>query len=294
MTPRHLDRRAFLARVGLLGAAVGAGGGIFARDASAQLENPLPTLVDALRPVLAELARDTLNGLCAFVVPGPDAYSVAQGTPRAEPGWAEAKTADFLIEALDNFVPFPDRLAQPFAAAVAQGMAGGAPLPGIEQLPVQAATLDEALAALLENDETIPLSLSIAGMLNLLATRVNPAAVNGMFLSPFARLSYAEKAQVFELLETSDSDLIAMLDAEFPEPSKHAVSGLLKFVGGALLEFVGYGAMSEWAVLDADRTLTAEPVGWQISGYLAHVGGRPVEGWDDLKGYYQGRTEVHD
>ncbi|GAA5126019.1 hypothetical protein [Haloechinothrix salitolerans] len=286
-----LDRRTFLARIGLLGAAVGTGG-LVPANATAQTVNPLPDLVALLRPVLAELARDTLNGLTAFVFPGPDEYSAAQGTPRDEPGAAEAKTTEFMIAALDNFVPFPDRLAQPIAAAVATGTAdSGIPLPGIEQLPQETATLDDALGALLENDATIPLSLSIAGMLNLVATQVNPAAVNGAFLSPFARLSYTDKAQVFQRIEQANSDLVAMLDAEFPEPSKDAVSGLLKFVGGALLEFVAYGSLTEWAVLTEDKRLTARPVGWDLTGYLPDG---PVEGWDDFKGYYQGRREVHD
>lgn len=288
---RHLDRRTFLARIGLLGAAAGAGG-LFPPPAMAQSPSPLPDLVEQLRPILAELARDTLNGLTAFVFPGPDEYSAAQGTPREEPGAMEARTTDFMIAALDNFVPFPDRIAQPMAAAVATGTAdSGIPLPGIEQLPLQAATLDEALSALLENDATIPLSLAIAGMLNLVATQVNPAAVNGAFLSPFARLSYAEKAQVFQRIEQANSDLVAMLDAEFAEPSKDAVSGMLKFVGGALLEFVAYGSFTEWAVLTEDKELTARPVGWDLASYLPNG---PVEGWDDFRGYYQGRTEVHD
>ncbi len=292
MALHPLDRRAFLARIGLLSAAAGAPA-LFAPPAVAQPPNPLPDLVALLRPILAELARDTLNGLTAFVFPGPDEYSAAQGTPREEPGAAEAESTDFMIAALDNFVPFPDRLAQPIAAAVATGTAdSGIPLPGIEQLPLQAATLDEALAALLENDATIPLSLSIAGMLNLVATQVNPAAVNGAFLSPFARLSYAEKAQVFQRIEVANSDLVAVLDAQFPEPSKDAVSGLLKFVGGALLEFVAYGSMTEWAVFDPERKeLTGRPVGWDLASYLPDG---PVEGWDDFQGYYQGRTEVHD
>lgn len=77
MAPTHLDRRAFLARIGLLGAAVGTGG-LFPATATAQ--NPLEDLVALLRPVLATLAEDTINGLSAFVFPGPDDYSAAQGT----------------------------------------------------------------------------------------------------------------------------------------------------------------------------------------------------------------------
>ncbi|MGH3451708.1 MAG: hypothetical protein ACRDQW_13485 [Haloechinothrix sp.] len=288
-----LDRRAFLARIGLLGAVVGTSG-LLPRLASAQVDNPvLPEAVDLLRPVLAELARDTMNGLTVFVCPGPDAYSAAQGTPREEPGAMEAETPDFMLASLDNFVPFPDELARPIGAALATGLAdSGIPLPGIEMLPQELATLDKAFAAFLRNDATIPLSFPVAGMLNMVATQVNPLAVNGAFLSPFARLSYAEKARVFELIEGPDADLIATFDVHFPEPLRNSVSGLLRFVGGALLEFANFGSYTEFAVFDAaSKQLTGRPVGWQLSGYQPDG---PVEGWDDLIGYYQGRTEVSD
>ncbi|GAB3500930.1 hypothetical protein [Amycolatopsis cihanbeyliensis] len=291
-----LARRAFLARIGLLGAAVGAGG-LLPRSALAAVPaaegDPLSGVVGLLRPVLAELSRDTLNGLTVFVVPGKDRYSAAQGTPSDTPGALEAEGTDFLMNALDNFVPFPDQLAKPIGAALATGLADtGVELPGLDLLPVQLGTLDKALRALLENDATLPLSLPIASTLNLLATQVNPLAVNGPFLSPFARLSYAEKARVFQLLEGPDSDLVALLDVHFPEPLKHSVSGLLKFLGGALIEFATFGAYTEYAVFD-ERTkqLTGRPVGWQLTGYQPDG---PVEGWDDFIGYYQGRTEVHD
>ncbi|PXY27611.1 hypothetical protein [Prauserella muralis] len=291
-----LGRRAFLARLGLLGA-VGAGGllsrGALAAPAANAQTDALPGLVALLRPVLAELARDTLNGLSVFALPGPDPYSAAQGTPSDTPGAMEARTTDFLIEALDNFVPFPDQLARPAGAALATGLADtGIELPGTDLLPGELATLDKALAALLENDATLPLSFPISGLLNLLATQVNPLAVNGPFLSPFARLNYAEKARAFELLEGPDSDLVALLDVQFPEPLKASVSGLLKFVGGALIEFASFGSYTEYAVFDrGTRQLTGRPVGWQLTGYQPDG---PVEGWDDFIGYYQGRTEVHD
>jgi hypothetical protein len=291
-----LGRRAFLARIGVLGAAIGTGG-LLARSAlepAAAAGNPLlPPVVQLLRPVLAQLARDTMNSLAVFALPGPDAYSKAQGTPSPTPGAMEAKAPDFLLDALDNFVPFPDELARPVAAAMATGLAGtGIRLPGLDLLPVQLGTLDGALRWMLQNDETLPLSLPIASMLNLLATQVNPLSVNGLFLSPFARLSYADKAKVFELVETTDSDLVALLDVQFPEPLKESVSGLLKFVGGALIEFAHFGAYSEYAVFDArSKKLTARPVGWRLTGYQPNG---TVEGWDDFIGYYQGRTEVHD
>jgi hypothetical protein len=294
--PPPLSRRAFLARIGVLGAALG-GGGLLARSMLAPAEaatNPLlPTTVDLIRPVLAELARDTLNGLTVFAMPGPDPYSRTQGTPSSTPGAIEAGATDFIINSLDNFVPFPDAVAQPVGAALVTGLAdSGIALPGLEVLPVELRRLDRALAAYLQSDEAMPLSFPIAGLLNLMATQVNPLAVNGPHLSPFARLSYAEKAQAFELIERTDSDLVALLDVQFPEPLKSSVSGLLKFVGGALIEFATFGAYGESAVYDkVSRSLRARPVGWTHTGYQPNG---PVEGWDDFIGYYQGRQKVSD
>lgn len=292
-----LGRRTFLARLGLLGA-VGAGG-LLTREtlapqaAAAAPGDPLSGVVEALRPVLAELARDTLNGLSVFTMPGPDPYSRAQGTPSDTPGAMEAGTTDFLIDALDNFVPMPDEVVRPVATALATGLSDtGIALPGTELVPAELATLDKALATVLQGDATIPLSLPIAALLNLLATQVNPAAVNGPFVSPFARLTYAEKARAFALLEDANSDLVAVLDVRLPEPLKGSVSGLLKFVGGALIEFATFGSYSEYAVFDAKtKQLTGRPVGWRLTGYQPDG---PVEGWDEFIGYYQGRTEVHD
>jgi len=294
--PPPLSRRAFLARIGVLGAALG-GGGLLARSVLAPADaatNPLlPPTVDLIRPVLAELARDTLNGLTVFAMPGPDPYSCTQGTQSSTPGAIEAGATDFIINSLDNFVPFPDAVAQPIGAALVTGLADSRiALPGLEVLPVELRRLDRALSAYLQSDEALPLSFPIAGLLNLMATQVNPLAVNGPHLSPFARLSYAEKAQAFELIERTDSDLVALLDVQFPEPLKASVSGLLKFVGGALIEFATFGAYGESAVYDeVNRTLRARPVGWNHTGYQPNG---PVEGWDDFIGYYQGRQEVHD
>jgi hypothetical protein len=67
----------------------------------------------------ADLTRDTLNGLVAFVVPGPDAYSVAQGQSTAEPGGIDAGTTALLIETADRYAGASQTSGVPGAAAVA-------------------------------------------------------------------------------------------------------------------------------------------------------------------------------
>jgi hypothetical protein len=289
-----LDRRFFLARVGVLGALAGAGAvapGLLTGPAAAQPLAAGNPLLDVVRRLLAELSRDTLNGLAVFVAPGPDAYSRAQGTPRTEPGAMEARTPDFLMEALDSFVSAPDQLVTPVTAALTNGLADvPIALPADLSLPLlNINQLDDAVRLLLRNDESVPLSLVIALLLNVLATQVNPAAVSGPFLSPFSRLSFEEKAKAFELLEGPDAQLVAALDNEVPEPLRGTVSGLMQFVGGALLEFSAFGTYCEWAKFDPKTlSVTDTPVGWKISGY--DVGA--VDGWDEFKGYYQGRRKV--
>jgi hypothetical protein len=129
--------------------------------------------------------------------------------------------------------------------------------------------------------------------LNLLATQVSPTSVQpGSALGPFSRLTYAQKAQAFKLLEETQSDLVSALDLQVPAPLRGSVSGLLKFVGGSLLEFAAFGNFTEWAVFDhATRQLTGRPVGWELSGYSPNG---VVDGWDEFKGYYQNRRQVAD
>jgi hypothetical protein len=68
--------------------------------------------------VAQELVRETLDGLVAFVVPGPDAYSVAQGESTAEPGGIAAGITEALITAFDLAQPAPPQ-GPPSSAAVA-------------------------------------------------------------------------------------------------------------------------------------------------------------------------------
>jgi hypothetical protein len=55
----------------------------------------------------ADLVRDTFNGLVAFVVPGPDGYSVAQGVTTADPGGIAADITNVLIQSFNSLLPSP-------------------------------------------------------------------------------------------------------------------------------------------------------------------------------------------
>lgn len=306
MAISDLSRRAFLARIGVLGASATLlpscawpGAEPEAAGVAASELLGLGAIVNLLRPVLTQLSRDTWNGFIAFSLPGQDAYSRAQGTPRPEPGGIEAQGTDFFIDNLDRFLPFPDELVRPAARSLVTAL-HDLPLPPLPLLGnllppivVPLGVLSDAVFAILANDEATPLSLPAALLLNFAATEVNPASLNGAFLSPFARLSVRDKARALELIEVSNSDLVALLDAQIAEPLKASVSGLLKFLGGSLYEFAAFGSMGESRRYDPQtRTLTGRPVGWQLTGFLPD--NQPGDGWDQLLGYYQNRREVTD
>ena len=214
-----LDRRQFLVRAGVIGAA------------AALWQVPgLLRVRGWYEPAYAQepnLVRDTLNGLVAFIWPGDDEYSTAQGDSRDGPGAIAADTTTILIQSLDEFLPAPD---------------GPGPL---------------------ANDETVPLSGGIANLLNVVAATVNPVAAGGPFPSHFSRLSAEEKAQVFSTLETDNG----IPDNELPEPftattgNFRFVAGILPgFV--AFLAFNEWHAYDP-----ETRTLTKRPIGWDHSGY---------------------------
>jgi hypothetical protein len=286
LDPYLLDRRQFLARVGVLSATFGLFGPTALRtlpSAGAQ--------IDPVSMVLRELSRDTFSGLCAFCVPGADPYSVAQGVHVPGEGAIDARTTEFLLNAADFFVPLPDGVARAVVSGLrTSSVDTGFPIPPELLGPVLdlARTVDDEIVSLLANDEAIPLSLVFALTMNFYATRVNPLAVNGAFLSPFARLTWAEKAAAWEMFETADPDVVNAIDSALPEPASETVSGILRFAAGALLEFGAFGTYGEYSTFDpATSKLTAEPVGHRISKYT-----RATAGWDDFKGYWKGRTEA--
>jgi hypothetical protein len=218
-----VSRRSFLRRAGLFGAALAT------VDLTALLDGQ--GLLSTAAAQSTDLTFDTLSGLVAFVIPGNDAYSIAQGERADGPGGIAAGATEALIAGLDRYVPLTT--------------VGGS--------------------------ASLPASGGVAVLLNQYAQRVNPAATGGAFPSAFARLSFAEKAKVFELFES--------------DPALDATE--VRFVAGILPGFVAFVGFSETAVRQPGHTLSGPPVGWKI----AHYGG-PAEGHAELRGYYRGHRSA--
>lgn len=159
-----------------------------------------------------DLVHDTFNGLFAFVVPGPDAYSIAQGVTANDPGGVDAGATDAFIATVDLSTPFVPHF-----------------------------------------------SATVAALLNGLALAVNGAAA-GAFPSPFARLSYAEKTAVFQIMDGNPS---------------------FSVLAGVLPGFVAFFVYSEAGTFDpATRSMTGRPLGWTLSNYEGVADGR-----DEFLGY---------
>jgi hypothetical protein len=174
------------------------------------------------------VTEDTFKGVVAFMVPGDDAYSVAQGETVAGPGGIASGVVPFLIATIDRGI---------------HGSFGGV-------------------------GAGVPVSQGIAALLNQTALTVDPAAANGGFLSPFARLSFAQKGQVFARLDEEGRD------------------NTVGLVAAALTALTALMCYSEVAVYDpTSRRLERRPVGWTMSGY-----GGVVEGRAEFRGYWRGRT----
>ena len=144
-------------------------------------------------------------------------------------------------------------------------------------------------AELLGNDGAVPLSLLFALFMNFEASVVNPAALLGPFpTSPFANLTHADKAKVFERIERTDTDLIATLD---DQPARAAAQRDLRHPQVRRRDAAGVRGLH--AVHRVRRLRPCEaapcrarPVGWEITKYLP---GRttPVDGRNDFIGYYK-------
>src|SRR5882724_165686 len=209
--PRRISRRGFLGNIALITAAL-----TLARATEFLTSRGW---VQAAEVVTADLLHDTFNGLLAFIVPGPDDYSVAQGVSTVELGGVDIGVTDILIATLDETTPFVPQF-----------------------------------------------SATVAAILNNIALVVNPSPP-GTFLSPFACLSFAEKAAVFQIMDGTES---------------------LKPLPGVLPPFVAFFCYSEAAVFDpVTRSLTGDPIAWHLSNYQGVADGR-----NELLGYFENRRRV--
>lgn len=184
-----------------------------------------------------DAARDTFCGLAAFVLPGDDAYSVAQGLTASGPGAVDAGAVGPVMAMLDRFV---------------------------------------AASAIGADRVAIPVSSAVALLLDDFAVQVAPLAVRGAFVSPFARLSFADKGRALRLL---DEDQVI-----------GDVIGETRYLSGLLVSLVAFMAFSEAPVFDpVTRGLRGAPVGWQLCSYDG-----PARGHAEFRGYFQGRKRVRD
>jgi hypothetical protein len=282
-------RRDFIVRSGILGAALAIGWvpGTRFPAALAQTADDLP--ISTIAKLLEALARDTFDGFASMVVPGHDAYSVAQGVSAVGPGAIDAGVSTMLMNTFDHFIALPDLALANIAVALSTGLAS--PPLSLPSALASVATpltnqLDHALRKFTENSQAIPVSVVLALALNQAAVAVNPAAVSGRFVSPFARLSFDEKLAAMETLETADAGVVETIDAELPDSETGSASGLIRFAANAIFSFAAFGAYAEQAVFDpVDRRLTGRPVGWSTTGYQPDG---PVIGWDEFRGYFRG------
>jgi hypothetical protein len=124
-------------------------------------------VADAAAAATPDLVTDTLSGLVAFVVPGPDADSVAQGVSTAEPGGIDAFATPALIAGLTFAQP-----AQPLASMVAsllnlvaQGVDPGAAGPFASPFANLAYPETAAVLDVLEHDDAFAQLRSLFGIL---------------------------------------------------------------------------------------------------------------------------------
>ena len=286
------DRRSFLARASLLGAVVAAGTASPALSGtSAGLVGRARAQGSSLLDAVEAFSLDTMRGLCVMVLPGPDAWSRQQGTPRPGPGPVEAGGGEFMKDLFDGYLGMGDQLSRPLALGVGEALSdlGVRTEPFLGLGEPEARRLDELLGYVY-SDRVLPLSLPVALLLNLGALLADPASVAGPLGSPFSRLSMTGKCRVLAAIEGPVPELITIIDGSLPVPLRGSASGFLRFAGGILLEGTAFGVYSEMNAYDpATRRVEPRPVSWDLTGY------RPdglVDGHPEFLGYYQDRTEV--
>lgn len=195
--------------------------------------------------------------LGSALLAGATAALVQSKSFSAGRGWlaaAKAATLDATHDTFNGLLSFvvPGSDVYSVAQGVSTAEPGG----------VDAGATDVLIATVDESTPFIPsFSAQVAAILNGLALSVNSA--DGTFVSPFARLSFAEKAEVFQIMDATEA---------------------LEPLGGVLPPFVAFFCYSEAGAFNpAARVLTGNPLGWQLSSYQGISDGR-----DEFLGYFRG------
>src|SRR5262249_16409095 len=108
--PHLASRREFI------GSVLSAGAAAAVLHASRFLE--ARRLLESAADAPTDLVHDTFSGLLAFIVPGSDADSLAQGVHTAEHGGVDAGATGVLIATIDDSTPFIPRFSAVVAATL--------------------------------------------------------------------------------------------------------------------------------------------------------------------------------
>lgn len=290
-----LERRNFIVRSGMAAAVAAVAPTLMLTSQDAEAGLLAPT--EVIKAVFDALTKDTFAGVAAFMVPGNDSYSLDQGEFYLfQQGALESDTDDFMIEIFNSIMEVPDTVAADLMVAITDALDEvSGPLPvGVAALlsPLEQwvmRRLEEHINKLVDQNENIPLAHVFALLLNVMASQVNPWAP-GLKISPFSRLSWTEKAEVFKKFETELPDLLSSIASRLTGEMNEQIATLIRFAAGTTLQLSAFASYSEWHTYDSEnRVLLGRPHGWNMSNYLPNG---PVEGWDDFIGYYQGRTSV--
>ena len=233
---------------------------------------------------------DTMAGIASFAVPGDDVFSQTQGVVTAGPAGVAAGTPQFLTMVFNQVLLDPTTIMMLVERL----------RPLLEKVIFPDGTdACASIGSAIRQRNTLPLAPVVVALINGLAIEVDPTSAAGAHAAPFPRLSWHEKAKVWRRLEydlprqleppewTLESPVLRNL-AEAIE----SIAGIIEYVGGVTLPLAAFFAYSETLYHDRERqALTERPVGWDRSNYMP---GRlwPADGWDDFKGYYQGRSSV--
>lgn len=297
-------RRQLLVGSGILAAAVAVSPGMVFADPGRAMISGQPGIGesvewtrDQMRAALEALKEDTFFSLIAFAVPGDDPWSEYQGVSHPLPGGIGTRADLYLAGGIDLLVPLPADFMRQLLNSIGSYLSSS-PM----SIPdIAASDLGENGEWILENLDALlgdhlagdsSNTLLITLLLNLAATRLH-GPVEGPFPSPFANLSWAQKARVFEELENSNSWLKRAIVWNIPDRDyRDAAPGVLQSLTGFLLRIGGFGSYNEFAVFDPDNlTVLQRPLGWVLSQYRPDA--PPLSmGSDDFIGYYQGRRTL--